>query len=232
MKHFIFDMDGTLLDTMPLWETLGEDFLRLHGKEPKPGFRQQLIALSMVEAAEMFEREYGFTESVPQIVRALDDMARGFYTDKAPAKPGAIEALQFLADNGCPCVVATASDRELAAAAFKRTGMLHFFREIYTCTELGISKDNPAFFQVLLEKEHVTPGQAVVVEDALHAIRSARKENIPVLAIYDDSDKEHWEEIKSLANWSMEDWSQFPAAAFGLKTGKQESRGGAGVRRE
>lgn len=220
MRHFIFDMDGTLLDTMPLWETLGEDFLRLHGKEPKPGFRQQLITLSMVEAAEMFEREYGFTDSVPQIIRALDDMARGFYTDKAPAKPGAIEALQCLADNGCPCVVATASDRELAAAAFKRTGMLHFFREIYTCTELGISKDNPAFFQALLEKERITPGQAVVVEDALHAIRSARKEDIPVLAIYDDSDKEHWEEIKSLANWSMEDWSQFPAASLGLKTGK------------
>ncbi len=220
MRHFIFDMDGTLLDTMPLWETLGEDFLRLHGKEPKPGFRQHLIALSMIEAAEMFEREYGFTESVPQIVRALDDMARGFYTDKAPAKPGVIEALQCLANNHCPCVVATASDRELASAAFQRTGIQHFFQKIYTCTELGISKDNPAFFQTLLEKEQISADQAVVVEDALHAIRSARKDNIPVLAIYDDSDKENWEEIQSLANWSMTDWSQFPADALGLKTEK------------
>ena len=218
MSLFLFDMDGVLLDSMPLWEHLGEDFLRLHGRVPKPDFRSHILTMSMPQAAALLQEEYGFTQREKELVAGLDQLAAGFYTEKAPAKEGVREALEDLARQGCPCVVATATDHHLAEAALRRTGLLPFFHHIYTCTELRLSKDGPAFVQKILEKEGVAPEGAVVVEDAIHAIRSARAAQIPVLAIFDETSREVWPQIRALAQWSLEDWRDFPQLS--LASGK------------
>ncbi len=210
MSLYLFDMDGVLLDSMPLWEHLGEDFLRLHGRTPQPDFRQRILAMSMPQAARYLQEEYGFSQGEEELVAGLDALAQGFYTEKAPAKEGVARVLASLTEGGANrCVVATATDRHLAQAALRRTGLLSFFQNIYTCTELQLSKDSPAFFQKILEREGCLPENAVVVEDALHAIRSATAARIPVLAIYDEASRENWPQIQRLATRSLRAWAEY-----------------------
>ncbi len=210
MSLYLFDMDGVLLDSMPLWEHLGEDFLRLHGRTPRPDFRQKILAMSMPQAARCLQEEYGFSQGEEELVAGLDALAQEFYTAKAPAKEGVARVLASLTAKGeNRCVVATATDRPLAQVALQRTGLLPFFQNIYTCTELQLSKDSPAFFLKILQREECPPEKAVVVEDALHAIRSAVAAHISVLAIFDEASRENWPQIQKLATRSLACWAEF-----------------------
>lgn len=206
---YIFDMDGVLLDSMPLWEHLGEEFLHRNGKTPRPDFQRRVLALSMPQAAQLIRDEYGLPGTDEEIIAGIDAMAAEFYRTIAPLKPGVKSVLEKLASEGHRCVIATATDRYLAEAALHRTGIDKFFAKIYTCTELKLSKDHPECFQKILELEGVTPTQAIIVEDAYHAIKSARTANIPVLAVYDHSNDAYWEETKRLAMRAIKTWDEF-----------------------
>lgn len=209
MTTYIFDMDGVVLDTMPMWDHLGEDYLKLHGRLPKPDFRRRITAMSMPQAAQFLRSEYGFTEPPEQLIAGLDALAEGFYTERAPLKDGVLSALERLSSGGNRIVLATATDRHLAEVALMRTGAAKFFAKIYTCTELALSKDKPECFRKILELEGCRPEEAIVVEDALHAIRSARAAGIPVLAVYDESSRAYWLEIQELAFRALESWHEF-----------------------
>ena len=200
MKSFlIFDMDGVLLDTMPLWEHLGADYLAANGIPETPDLREKLLAMTMPEAAELFRTKYGMTLPPEEIIAEIDAMSEEFYTAKAPLKPGVAEALPELRRRGYHCVLATATDRRLATAAFRRTGMESCFQQIFTCTELNLSKKDPAFYRAILQALKASAGECVVIEDALHAIQTALACGIDTYAIYDESAREVWPQIQSIA---------------------------------
>ncbi|MCQ2402958.1 MAG: HAD family phosphatase [Lentisphaeria bacterium] len=209
MAFYIFDMDGVLLDSMSLWEHLGEDFLATHGVKARPGLREAMVTLSMPQSAEFFRREYGISGSIEEIVAQEDALAEEFYTRRAPLKEGVQAVLEKLRGENVRCVVLTATDRPLAEAALRRTGILGYFSKIYTCTELHSSKDMPEIFLKLLEKEKVTPENAVVVEDSLHAIRSAHAAGIPTLAVFDESGRDKWPECRAVATEAVGGWPEW-----------------------
>ena len=94
MKNFlIFDMDGVLLDTMPLWEHLGVDYLTAHGIQPTPGLRERLLTMTLPQAAELFRSDFGMTSSAAEIIAGIVALAEEFYTVRAPLKPGVAETL-------------------------------------------------------------------------------------------------------------------------------------------
>ncbi|MBR6471287.1 MAG: HAD family phosphatase [Victivallales bacterium] len=198
-KILIFDMDGVLLDSMPLWEHLGVGYLTAHGIQPTPGLRERLLQMTMPEAAALFRTEFGMTDSAEKIISGIDAMAEEFYTVKAPLKPGVAETLAVLHRRGYCCVLATATDRDLAQAALSRTGIAEYFQQIFTCTELNLSKKDPEFFRHILNALQVTPEKCAVIEDALHAIQTALSCGIDTYALYDESAREVWPQIQSIA---------------------------------
>ena len=209
MAFYIFDMDGVLLDSMSLWEHLGEEFLRARGVVPRPGLRETLATMSMSQSAEFLHREYGIPGSIKEIVAQVDARAEEFYTHRAPLKSGVQPMLEMLRRKGSRCVILTATDRYLAEAALHRTGIAEFFSGIYTCTELGTPKDTPEIFRKVLEKEAVLPADAVVVEDSLHAIRSARAAGIATWAVYDESGRDSWPECCAMATEAIRSWQEW-----------------------
>ena len=209
MKSFlIFDMDGVLLDTMPLWEHLGIDYLTAHGIQPTPGLRERLLQMTMPEAAALFRAEFGMTAPAEEIIAGIDAMAEEFYTVKAPLKPGVAETLAELHRRGYQCVLATATDRDLANAALARTGIAEYFQQIFTCTELNLSKKDPEFFRYILNALQATPEECVVIEDALHAIQTALACGIDTYALYDESAHDVWPRIQSIATRAFQHFDQ------------------------
>ncbi len=207
-KNLIFDMDGVLLDTMPLWEHLGVDYLVDHDIQPSPDLRERLLTMTMPQAAELFRNEYGMTLSAEEIISGIDAMAAEFYTVRAPLKPEVAETLVELRQRGYHCVLATATDRNLAHAALERTGIASHFEHYFTCTELNLSKKDPAFFRTILRELQANPQDSVVIEDALHAIQTAVSIGIDTYALYDDSNLENWPKIQTTATYAFQRFSQ------------------------
>lgn len=205
MKCAIFDFDGTLFDSMYIWETLGADYLRSQGKQPKPGLRDALRPMSMYQSACYLREEYGLSLSPEEITDGVNGTIAGYYFHEVQPKPGVIGFLEQLRQAGISMAIATASERSHVEAALKRCGMDSYFEAVFTCGELGQGKDSPLVFRRAMEALGADRTDTVVFEDALHAARTAKQDGFPVAAVYDASEKRQ-EELRTLCDCFLTDF--------------------------
>lgn len=112
IKGAIFDVDGTLLDSMFIWKDVGIRYVRSRGIEPEANLSEVLFPMTLEEGAAYVMRRYGLKESIEQIVQGILDMVRDFYYYEAQLKDGAKDFLQAMDEKGIPMVVATSSERD------------------------------------------------------------------------------------------------------------------------
>jgi thiamine-phosphate diphosphorylase len=196
----IFDLDGTLLDSMYIWDAIGGDYLRSLGIEPRENLNRTFKTMSLLQATEYYRSEYGVTLSTGEIMNGVNSMIENFYFHDVQAKTGVKDTLERLKKAGVSMCVATATDRHLAEAALRRNGILEYFSKIFTCTEVGSGKDAPEIFNQALAHLKTPRQSTLVFEDALYAVKTARNAGFTVVAIYDKSEAEHNSEIRSLAD--------------------------------
>lgn len=183
----IFDMDGTLLDSMPIWENLGREYLTNHGIAPRPDLRERIRKMSLLQTADYFISDYGLELTQDEIMAGLNAMVEDFYLYEAPAKAGVRDFLTSLKEAGIPLCVATATDRYLVEPALRRNGLLDFFDFILTCTEVGAGKNTPDIYFKAAEMLGSAPSSAMVFEDARYAARTAKGAGFPLAVCYDAS---------------------------------------------
>lgn len=201
----IFDFDGTLFDSMFIWDRAGETYLRSLGVEPKPSMGEDVKALSLWQSARYFQREYGLHLSAEQIMSGINGIVENFYIHQVLPKPGVVEFLERLKARGIPMCIATASERYQIEAALRRCSMEHFFDAIFTCTDVGHGKDEPIIFRRAMEHFGADRGTTVVFEDALHAVRTAKADGFMVVAVFDSSETMQ-AEIQELADCYISDY--------------------------
>ena len=209
----IFDVDGTLLDSMSIWDTIGADYLRSIGYIPRENLNEIFKNMSLLQAAEYYRNEYGVTLRVEEIMSGVNAMLEQFYQYEAPLKPGAAELLARLRQNRVKLCIATATDRYLVEAALARCGVLSYFGEIFTCNGVGHGKDEPHIFEAALRFLGTEKSETVVFDDALYAIKAAKEAGFPVAAVCDSHEKNQ-KEIRALADFYIENFSQICAADF------------------
>lgn len=205
-KGAIFDMDGTLLDSMPKWKTICADYLESIGYKPEKDLYKQLISMNLMEAGQYFRERYGVKQSADEICHGVNSMLLDFYSNRVKTKPGLHRYLEKLRLDGVKLCVATATDRVLAEAAFKNTGIFEYFDGIITCGEAGAGKNSPDIFIKALDIIGTETADTMVFEDALHAIRTAKKAGFRVTGIYDDAAEGQHEEIKGLCDRYIFSW--------------------------
>lgn len=184
----IFDLDGTLLDSMPVWRTAGSRYLKSRGLSPAPGLDARLMRMSLRQAAETLIAEYALPEPPPAVMDGVNALIARFYREQAQPKPGAARLLEALRARGVPLCLATATDRPLVEAALRRCGLLDFFAAVFTCTEVGAGKDRPDIFEAARAFLGTPRAETWVFEDASHAARTARDAGFPVAAVYDPAE--------------------------------------------
>lgn len=195
----IFDMDGTLLDSMFIWDTIGADYLKSRGITPRENLNETFKNMSLYQAACYYRTEYGLTDSPEEIMRGVNKKIEHLYYEKVPAKEGVSAFLARLKQSGVKICAATATDRHLAESALKRTGLLLFFSEIFTCTSVGHGKDEPDIFLAAQQFLGTPKSETWVFEDALYAVRTAKTAGFPVVGVYDKHEK-HTETVQTLSD--------------------------------
>ena len=146
MKGAIFDMDGTLLDSMQVWVHVGEQYLRNRGIEPEEGLGDVLFPMSMRDGAVYVKEKYSLPDPPDTIVTDMDAIVFAAYRDEVLPKPGVAAYLESLKKQGIPMAVATATNRPMVEAALARTGLAGYFKQIFTCTEIGAGKERPDIY--------------------------------------------------------------------------------------
>jgi len=205
IQGIIFDFDGTLFDSMFVWDTAGEVYLRSIGKEPEANLQKVLKPMSLLQSAEYIREKYHIPLSVEDIMDGVNRTVEGFYFHTVEPKPGVIDFLEELHRRNIEMCIATATDRYQVEAALQRCGMQHFFSEIFTCTEVGSGKDSPDIFRKSMEHLQTDRSTTAVVEDAYHAAHTAKQDGFLVVAVY-DSHESRQQELLHLADVYISDY--------------------------
>lgn len=212
LQSAIFDMDGTLVDSMGMWRTLGSVLAENHGAVPPPGLDRQVASLGLWEGTAYCKELFGLSEPVEELVQEIWGRIEHFYRHEVRPKPGVIRFLSILKMEGVWMYVATATDRPLAEAALKTAGLEGFFRGIITSREAGQEKrEGPEIYERALRRLRSTKKDTVVFEDALHALRTAKAAGFRTAAVYDESEPEQ-EELRRLADYYIESFEEMTLA--------------------
>ena len=231
IKGAIFDFDGTLVDSMFIWDTFGEDYLRTLGKEPKENLTETFKTFTLEQAAEYYREHYGVTLSVEEIVDGVNEMVAEIYRTKVTLKSGVLEFLCDLRSKGVKMCVATVTDRPIVEDVLKKLGIRDFFTEIFTCAEVGHNKETPHIYRAALEVLSTKKDETVVFEDALHALMTAKNDGFTVAAVQDMHEARQVE-MRALADYYISDYKRFSwnkAMRTALTIAGSDSSGGAGI---
>lgn len=218
LKGAIFDLDGTLFDSMFIWDTAGEVYLRSVGIEPRGDLQKVLKPMSLLQSATYIREKYGLSLTVEEIMDGINRTVEDFYFHTVQPKEGVVAFLEQMKNQGVKMCIATATDRYQAQAALKRCGMEAFFSEIFTCTDVGHGKDEPFIFEKALEHLSTTKTDTIIFEDAYHAARTAKAYGLITVAVYDSYETKQ-AELHRVSDCFIEDFTQtenFWKFAYGL----------------
>ena len=209
LNYAIFDLDGTVLDSLPIWDNLGVDMLRSQGYNPDPALGRQLKIMTMTDGAQLCKDLFQMPQSIEEIAALVEDQAKLAYNTVIGPKPGAENFLKRLKEAGIPMFIATNTRRDLVEDGLRRNGLLSYFEGIITCPEVGQGKkEGPAVYEEALRLLGGTKEDTVVFEDALHPIRTAKKAGFRIAAIYDTSSEGEHEEIRALSDYYFHSYDE------------------------
>ena len=209
LQSAIFDMDGTLLDSMPAWEHLCSGLIREMGLEPEPDLDATVSVMTMRQGAEYCRERYGLAQTADEIIDLVNGRMEDFYHNRVRAKAGVQKFLSLLKMEGVWMYVATNTDRSLAEAGLRHTGLDGYFRGLMTCAEVGIGKnDSPEIYDRCMRRLRSTKKDTVVFEDALHAIQTAKEAGFRVCAVYDDSSRDDQAAIQALSDYYIRSFEE------------------------
>ena len=195
IKGIIFDLDGTLLDSMSVWENVDKMFLEENGIVPPKGISDIVKKMTIQDSAAYFKTRFGLKLSCEYIINRIEEIVSEQYKCIIPLKEGASKTVTLLRQKGYKMCVATATYNSLANSALKRLGLYNNFDFIITCSDAGAGKDKPDIFIQAAKKMKCSPFETAVIEDSLHCIETAVNAGFFTIGVYDKINEPDWKEI-------------------------------------
>ena len=207
-KRFaIFDMDGTLVDSMIYWKHLAMEFLESKGVQTiSPEILERIKPMTMTESAVLFIQEYNLPGTAESVTAEMNAMMDEHYRKDVPLKPGAAEYLEALHHKGVSMCVASATAEDLMEACLTRLGVAKYFSFLLSCETVGAGKNRPDVYWESAKRLGAKPEEIAVYEDALYAAKTAKQAGFYVVTVRDDSNQPHWETLTALADEKILDW--------------------------
>ena len=205
IKYALFDVDGTLIDSMQYWQTGAAEYLMKKGKMEKlpDDINEKLKTLSIVEGVMLLAQSFpdlmqGFT------FQSFHDIIGAHYERDASLRPGVPALLSHLASRGVRMAILTASFEDLVQKLFRRLGIDGYFEFIFTGKDFPKGKADPAIFRAALDRLSATPAETILFEDSLYSAETAHALGIRIAAIHDKCEPE-WEKLRALSEIAFDD---------------------------
>lgn len=207
MKKLIFDVDGTILDSMHIWIEPQNRLFSKYGftlEDLKKEEKGKIEALSVEAMCQYIVDEIAKDMTFDQVRQYFEDVIYDAYKDNLMPKPGNLEILKKLKNLGFSMSVASSTPYTYLEMALKRLGIYDYFDFFATPELLDMKKSDPAFWQYSIKKHGAKPSDCVLFDDALYAIKAAKKEGIMTVGLEDFPwNEKEWEYIKEKADLTL-----------------------------
>ena len=197
---FIFDLDGTLLNSLSAWKNAASNYLKTRGINLPPNLQAQVEQMSLMDGARVLKEHYNLKETPEELVAAtIRPVGERYYND-IPAKTYVPQLLSYLQSQGVKMAVATASHPDFARGALERLGLMNYFEFIITCDEVGVGKTDPRVYEEAIKRLGTQRERTVVVEDAPYALETAHAAGFRTIGVAEEYYQDKMLQMQKIAD--------------------------------
>lgn len=209
IKLFLFDLDGTILDSLKIWNDIDLLFFKNHNLIMGEDYHIAIAPLTLEETATYTKNTYKLDIDEEQIMKEWSDLAIKEYAENVNLKKDVKEFLDYLKNKNVHLAIATSCNEEMFKPCLERYGIVSYFEHFYTSQNLKINKSNTNFFKEILNEYKIEPDQILFFEDSLASMKCAKSLGFNVVAVMDKKWEKQKEEIIASSDDQIEDFSQF-----------------------
>lgn len=205
-KAVIFDLDGTLVDSMWMWKDIDVEFLKRYGYDCPDGLQRAIEGMSFTETAAYFKERFELPLKLEEIKKIWTEMSLEKYRSQVSLKHGVREFLQHVKSLGLRCGIATSNGREMVDAVLESLHIGPYFQVVTTACEVAAGKPEPDIYLKVADTLKVQPSECLVFEDVPAGIMAGKRAGMTVCAVEDDFSTGMREEKRSLADYFINDY--------------------------
>lgn len=207
IKAVIFDLDGTLVDSMWMWRDIDIEFLSQFKQKLPTDLQKEIEGMSFSETAHYFKETFKLPISEEEMKAMWNSMAYEKYTNEVPLKEGVYDFLRYLKDKGVKIGIATSNSKELVSAVIKSLGVEDFFHSIHTACEVDRGKPAPDIYKLVAEDLNVPPEHCLVFEDIPAGIMAGHAAGMKTCAVKDEYSNHLIARKKELADYYIDTYN-------------------------
>lgn len=208
IEAVIFDLDGTIVDSMWMWKSIDIEYLARVNRECPNNLQKCIEGMSFYETAVYFKDHFELEDSVEDIMECWNEMAFDKYSKEVLLKDGCKEFITYLHENGYKLGVATSNSRCLASESLRSRGIIQYFSEIITGDECDKGKPEPDVYLQTASHLNVSPDKCIVFEDLPAGIIAGKRAGMKTVAVKDDYSDHMWAEKVELADYHINDYEE------------------------
>ncbi len=207
-EAFLFDLDGTLVDSMWMWHAIDIEYLGRFGIALPERLQQDIEGMSFSETAVYFKERFQLSDSLDTIKADWNRMACDKYRHEVPLKEGVLDFLRYARQKGIPMGVATSNSRELVEHAAEALSLHDYMSCIMTACEVSRGKPAPDIYLAVADRLGVPPEKCLVFEDILPGIRAGKTAGMKVCAVEDVYSSDIRDEKRQLADYFIDSYTE------------------------
>jgi HAD superfamily hydrolase (TIGR01509 family) len=217
MKYntYLFDFDGTLVDSMPLFASVMLQILDENHIQYENDIIKVITPLGYAGTAKYYIEHFKMRQSRDELLATMHRYAYDGYAHTVPAKKNVIETLKELKRKGAELFILTASPHAVLDVCLKRLGMLDLFTAVWSCDDFGTTKADPQIYKMAAERIGKPIEDILFLDDNIDADKTAKTAGMMVCGVYDDSSKHYTDEIKAISDCYIYDFSELPFLTLG-----------------
>lgn len=202
----IFDLDGTVIDSMWMWETIDIKYLKKFNIPFVKDYQKEIEGMSFNETAVYFKSKFNITDSLEKMKADWNEMAREMYRNVIQPKPGVIDFLKKLRSKGIRTGIGTSNSMELCRTILDSKGLVEYFDEVHTANEVKAGKPSPDIYLLVAEKLGVEPSRCIVFEDLYQGICAGINAGMRTCAVADEYSRNSWNQKIEAADYAIMDY--------------------------